>query len=96
VYPKVPGLSCNEISNNNNNNKNSKHSPKSNKMGYGGKTHYTDSQNSDKTASSGRELYHLQFLLQAASQETFGYNLEQKHEIQPVTCNVLTFHTKSQ
>jgi len=24
--------------------------------GYGGKTHYTDSQNSDATAPSGREL----------------------------------------
>jgi hypothetical protein len=27
------------------------------------------------TASSGRELYHLQFSLQAASPETFGYIL---------------------
>jgi hypothetical protein len=27
------------------------------------------------TAPSGRELYHLQFLLQAASQETVGYTL---------------------
>jgi hypothetical protein len=33
------------------------------------------SQNSDTTAPSGRELYHLQFLLQAASPETFGYIL---------------------
>jgi hypothetical protein len=41
--------------------------------GYGGKTHYTGSQNNDTTASSGRELYHLQFSLQAASLETFGY-----------------------
>jgi hypothetical protein len=32
-------------------------------------------QNSDTTAPSGRELYHLQFLLQAASPETFGYTL---------------------
>jgi hypothetical protein len=32
----------------------------------------TDSQNSDTTACSGRELYHLQFSLQAASPETFG------------------------
>jgi hypothetical protein len=46
---------------------------KSNTKGYGGKTHYTDSQNSDTTASSGRELYHLQFSLQAASPETYGY-----------------------
>jgi hypothetical protein len=31
--------------------------------------------NSDTTAPSGRELYHLQFSLQAASPETFGYTL---------------------
>jgi len=48
---------------------------RSNTKGYGGKTHYTDSQNSDTTASSGRELYHLEFLLQAASLEMFGYTL---------------------
>jgi len=29
----------------------------------------------DTTALSGRELYHLQFPLQAASAETFGYTL---------------------
>jgi hypothetical protein len=46
-----------------------------NTKGYGGKTHYTDSQNSDTTAPSGRELYHLQFSLQVASPETFGYTL---------------------
>jgi hypothetical protein len=46
---------------------------RSNTKGYGGKTHYTDSQNSDKTAPSGRELYHWQFPLQTASPETFGY-----------------------
>jgi hypothetical protein len=45
----------------------------SNTKGYGGKTHHTDSQNSDTTASSGRELYRLQFSLQAASPETSGY-----------------------
>jgi hypothetical protein len=56
---------------------NNKHSLRSNTKGYGGKTHYTDSQNSDTTASSGRELYHLQFSLQAASPETFGYTLVQ-------------------
>jgi hypothetical protein len=33
----------------------------------------SDSQNSDTTALSGRELYHLQFSLQAANPETFGY-----------------------
>jgi hypothetical protein len=46
---------------------------RSNTKGYGDKTHYTDSQNIDKTALCGRELYHLQFSLQAASPETFGY-----------------------
>jgi hypothetical protein len=35
----------------------------------------TDSQNSDKTAASGRELYHLQFSLQAASPEIFEYTI---------------------
>jgi len=44
---------------------------KSNTKGYGGKTHQTDSQNSDTIAPSGRELYHLQFSLQAASPEIF-------------------------
>jgi hypothetical protein len=44
--------------------------------GHGVKSHNkTDSQNSDTTAPSGRELYHLQFSLQAASPETFGYTL---------------------
>jgi hypothetical protein len=42
---------------------------------YGDKTHQTDSQNSDKTAPSGRELYHLQFSIQEASPETSGYTL---------------------
>jgi hypothetical protein len=46
---------------------------RSNTEGYGGKTHYTGSQNSDTTAPSGRELYHFQFSLQATSPETFGY-----------------------
>jgi hypothetical protein len=54
---------------------NNKHSLKSNTKGYGGKTHYTDSQNSDTTAPSGRDLYHLYFSFQAASPETFGYTL---------------------
>jgi hypothetical protein len=44
-------------------------------MGYGGKTHYTDSQNSDITTPSGRELYHLQFSRHVASPETFEYIL---------------------
>jgi hypothetical protein len=33
------------------------------------------SQNSDITAPSGKELYHLQFSLQAVSPETFGCTL---------------------
>jgi len=48
---------------------------RSNTKGYGGKTHYSDSQNSDTTASSGRELYYLQFSFQVASPETFGHTL---------------------
>jgi hypothetical protein len=51
---------------------NNKHSFRSNTKGYGGKTHETDSQNSDTTASNGRELHHLQFSVQEASSETFG------------------------
>jgi len=51
------------------------YSLRSNTKGYGGKTHYIDSQNNDIIALSGRELYHLQFSLQAASPETFGYTL---------------------
>jgi hypothetical protein len=43
--------------------------------GYDGKTEYTDSQNSDTTALSSRELYHLHFSLQVASPEAFGYTL---------------------
>jgi hypothetical protein len=64
VYPKVSEQSHNGINSNNNN----KHSLRSNKKYYSGKTHYTDSQNSDTTAHSGKELYHLQFSVQAASQ----------------------------
>jgi hypothetical protein len=66
VYPEVSGLSHNKINSHNNN----KHSLRSNTKGCGGKTHYTDSRNSDTTASRGRKLYHLQFSLQAASPET--------------------------
>jgi hypothetical protein len=56
---KFPDWVDNDTHNNNNNN--NKHSLRSNTKGYGGKTHYTDSQNSDTTAPSGNELYHLQF-----------------------------------
>jgi hypothetical protein len=67
---KFPDWVDNEISKSNN-----KRSLRSNTKDYGGKTHYTDSQNSDTTVRSGRELYHLQFSRQAASPETFGYTL---------------------
>jgi hypothetical protein len=70
VYPKFPNGVDNEIYAYNN-----KHSLRSNTKGYGSKTHQTDSQNSNTTAPSRRELYHLQFLLQVASLETFGYTL---------------------
>jgi len=48
VYPKVSRLSHNKIYTYNN-----KHMLRSNTKGYGDKTHYTDSQNSDTTARSG-------------------------------------------
>jgi hypothetical protein len=48
---------------------------RSDKNDYGRKTHYIDSQNSDVTAPSGKELYYFQCSLQAASTETFGYAL---------------------
>jgi hypothetical protein len=70
---------------------NNKRSLRSNRKGYGGKIHYTDSQNSDTTAPNGRELYCLQFLLQTASPETFGYTLIY-HKIHKKICknNVIT------
>jgi hypothetical protein len=52
---------------------------KSNTKSYGGTAHYTESQNSDTSAPSGRELYHLQFSLQVANLETFGYTLVETH-----------------
>jgi hypothetical protein len=51
------------------------HSLRSNAKGYGDKPNYSDSKNSDTTAPSGRELYHMQFSLRAASPETFGYTI---------------------
>jgi hypothetical protein len=36
--------------------------------------------NSNTTTPSGRQLYHLQFSLQAASPDTFGYVLVYLHE----------------
>jgi hypothetical protein len=65
---KFPDWVDNKINNNNNNKRVEKQ-----QNGYGGKTHYTDPQNSDTTTPSGRELYYSQFSLQAASPETFGY-----------------------
>jgi hypothetical protein len=38
-------------------------------------TRLTHKQNSDTTAPSGLELCHLQFSLQEASPETFGYTI---------------------
>jgi hypothetical protein len=46
---KFPDCVDNEINNN-------KHSLRSNTKGYGGRTYYPDSQNSDTTAPSSREL----------------------------------------
>jgi len=71
---KFPEGADNEINNNNNN-----HSSRSNRKGYGGKTRWTDSQNSDTAAHNGRELYHLQSSFQAASPETFGYPSYELH-----------------
>jgi len=62
-------MSHTEINNNN------KHSLRNNTKGNGGKPHYTDSQNNDTTAPNSRELYRLQFSLQATSPETYGYTL---------------------
>jgi hypothetical protein len=48
---KFPEWVDNELNNNNNNNK---HSLRSNTKAYGGNTHWTDSQNGDINAPSGR------------------------------------------
>jgi hypothetical protein len=45
---------------------------RSNTKGYGSK-------NSDTTAPSGRELYHLQFSMQVASPENYGYTFVHVH-----------------
>jgi hypothetical protein len=65
---------------------------RSNTKCYGGKTRYTNSQNSDTTAPSARELYHSQFTLQAANPETFGYTflfIDFKKVCDPVKREVL-------
>jgi len=55
-----------------NENKNSnKHSLRSSTKGYGGKTHYTDSQAINTTAPCGRALYHLQLSLQQGESRNF-------------------------
>jgi hypothetical protein len=74
---KFPDWVDNEINNN-------KHLLRSNTKGYGGKTHCTDSQNSDTIAPSGRKLYHLQFSLQGASPKTSGYTLVRTRKSQKV------------
>jgi hypothetical protein len=71
---------------------NDKLSLRSNIKGYDGQTHLIDSQNSDTTAPSGRELYHLQFSLHAASPETFGYTLVYYY---PMLQNLCTYHKSS-
>jgi hypothetical protein len=81
---KFPDWVDNEINNN-------KHSSRSNIKDYGGKTHEADSQNSDTTASSGRVLYHLQFSLEAASPETFGYKLVRYFS--PGKCSEMTLRS---
>jgi hypothetical protein len=65
VYPKVPGLTHDEINNNN------KHSLRTIQSVMAAKlTRLTH-----KIAPNGRGLYHSQFSLQEASPETFGYIL---------------------
>jgi hypothetical protein len=46
-------------------------------------------QNSDTIAPSGRELYHLQFFLQAASLENFGYTLIESRHLSNLLCDLL-------
>jgi hypothetical protein len=54
-------------------------------------------QNSDTTAPSGRELYHLQFSLQAASPETFRYTLVQGHPLLlPIVGGMVHWVTETQ
>jgi hypothetical protein len=77
---------------------------RSNIKGYGGKTHYNDSQNNDKTARSGRELY---LSLNAVSPENFGYTLvflpdvmlevepQMKTGLASVFCKVLSHNSRA-
>jgi hypothetical protein len=52
-------------------------------------TRLTDSQNSDTTAPSGRQLYHLQFSRQASSLETFGYAVVLSFLIQSIVWHMI-------
>jgi len=49
------------------------------------------SQNSDTTAPSGREPYHLQFSLQVGSLETFGYTFIYSNLIQGLISGLLPY-----
>jgi hypothetical protein len=62
---------------------------RSNTKGYGGKT---DSQNSDTSALIGRELYRLQFSLQAASPETFGYTFVHMYSVTNVNALLVSLN----
>jgi len=64
---------------------NNKHSLRSNKKGYGGKAHYTDSQNSDTTAPSGRGL--LSFVVLAPGGQSGNFWIYSR--ISQNTINVL-------
>jgi hypothetical protein len=77
---KFPDWVHNEINNNNNN----KHLLRSNTKGYGGKTHKTDSQNSDRTVSSGRELYHLECSLLGGWGQSGNFWI---HSLMTYTCS---------
>jgi hypothetical protein len=52
---------------------NSKHPLRSSTKGYGGKTCYTDSEDSHTMAHGGRKLYYLLFSVLAVSPGAFGY-----------------------
>jgi hypothetical protein len=92
VYPKVSGLNHNEI---NKKKKKNKHSLRRNTKGYGDKTRWNVSNNSDTTAPSGRELYHLQFSLQAVIPKTFGYTFVRLHVFCSMTLDWNKLHIQS-
>jgi hypothetical protein len=53
---------------------NNKHLLGSIAEGYGYKTHWADSEDSDTAASTGKKLYYLQLSVLVASARTFGYS----------------------